>query len=191
LNYISGYHRPFSLTDTSLTYPEKNNIVSLTIVGIVAFAVPAVAIAVLCLALPARPLPGAASRPAAWRRKLWDMNAGLLGLAFSLALTLFVTSGLKDIIGKPRPDLLARCDPDVSNIDNWRVGGFGTSLDSDASALVASGICRQPNQRLLDDGFAALPSGHSSFSWAGLLYFILWFCSKLSITIRISELQRR
>ncbi|KAK7936210.1 hypothetical protein LTR80_011383 [Exophiala xenobiotica] len=183
LNYISGYHRPFSLTDTSLTYPEKNNIVSLTIVGIVAFAVPAVAIAVLCLALPARPLPGAASRPAAWRRKLWDMNAGLLGLAFSLALTLFVTSGLKNIIGKPRPDLLARCDPDVSNIDNWRVGGFGTSLDSEASALVVSGICRQPNQRLLDDGFAAFPSGHSSFSWAGLLYFTLWFCSKLSITI--------
>lgn len=183
MNYINGYHRPFSLTDTSLAYPEKSNIVSLTVVGIVAFGVPAVAIAVLCLALPLRYHPGEGARAASWRRKIWEINAGLLGLALSLALTLFVTSGLKDIVGKPRPDLLARCDPDVANIGNWIVGGFGTSLDSEASALVASGICRQPDHRHLDDGFAAFPSGHSSFSWAGLLYFTLWLCLKLSIGI--------
>jgi len=111
------------------------------------------------------------------------MNASLLGLALSCALTLFLVSGLKDVIGKPRPDLLARCNADVANIRKYIVGGFGTGLDSEASALVDSGICRQTDRRVLDDGFAAFPSGHSSLSWAGLLYLTLWLCSKFSIGI--------
>jgi PAP2 superfamily len=36
---------------------------------------------------------------------------------------------------------------------------------------------------LLDDGFAAFPSGHSSFSWAGLLYLSLWLCLRFSVSI--------
>ena len=98
-------------------------------------------------------------------------------------MTLFVTSGLKDLVGKPRPDLLARCHPDLSNIDKYVIGGFGVNLDSEAPPFVSSAICQQPDKRLLDDGFAAFPSGHSSFSCAGLVYLTLWLCARWSVAI--------
>jgi membrane-associated phospholipid phosphatase len=113
----------------------------------------------------------------------WEINAGLLGLWAALAATLFITSGLKDMAGKPRPNLLARCDADLSKITGFTVGGFGNSIDSEAAVLVTSGICRQSDKRLLDDSFAAFPSGHSSFSCAGLVYLSLWLCARFSLAI--------
>ena len=86
-----------------------------------------------------------------WVQTLWEIHAGLIGLCASLAGTLFVTSGLKDMVGKPRPNLLARCDADLSRIAGFVVGGYGTDIDSEASSLVTSGICRQPDKRFLDD----------------------------------------
>lgn len=117
----------------------------------------------------------------------WQTHAGWLGLCCGLAVTLFVTSGLKDLIGKPRPDMLARCDPDLSNINKYVVGGFGVNLDSEAPPFVTSAICQQPDKRLLDDGFAAFPSGHSSFSSAGMVYLTLWLCARWSIAIPLLQ----
>ena len=114
---------------------------------------------------------------------LWEIHAGLIGLCAALAGTLFVTSGLKDMVGKPRPNLLARCEADLSRMAGFVVGGFGTDIDSEASSLVTSGICRQPDKRLLDDSFAAFPSGHSSFACAGLVYLTLWLCARFSLKI--------
>lgn len=118
-----------------------------------------------------------------WLQTLWEVHAGLIGLCASLAGTLFVTSGLKDMVGKPRPNLLARCDADLSRIAGFVVGGYGTDIDSEASSLVTSGICRQPDKRLLDDSFAAFPSGHSSFACAGLVYLTLWLCARFSLKV--------
>ena len=101
----------------------------------------------------------------------------------ALSITLFITSGLKDMVGKPRPDLLDRCNPDLSKVSEFLVGGFGLSLDSEAEPLVSDGICQQSDQRFLDDGFAAFPSGHSSFSSAGMVYLSLWLCGRLSVAI--------
>jgi len=42
---------------------------------------------------------------------------------------------------------------------------------------------------VLNDGFRSFPSGHSSFSWAGLLYLSLFLCSKFSIAIPYLPLQ--
>jgi membrane-associated phospholipid phosphatase len=105
-----------------------------------------------------------------------------MGLGLSLAGTFFITSGLKDVVGKPRPDLLARCDPDLSNIGAHLVGGLGLMFE-EAPVLVATSICRQTDMSILNDGFASFPSGHSSFSWAGLLYLSLWLSAKFAITI--------
>ena len=118
-----------------------------------------------------------------WLQTLWEVHAGLIGLCASLAGTLFVTSGLKDMVGKPRPNLLARCDADLSRIAGFVVGGYGTDIDSEASSLVTSGICRQSDKRLLDDSFAAFPSGHSSFACAGLVYLTLWLCARFSLKV--------
>lgn len=183
LTYISGFHRPFALTDLTISYPQKADIISIGVAAIIAVAIPAALIVLLSIAPPRPPIPLQTTKFGIWRRKCWDANAGLMGFGFSVAGTLLVTAGLKDLVGKPRPDLLARCDPDFSKISQFKVGGFGTSLDSEASALVTSGICQQTVNRVLDDGFAAFPSGHSSISWAGLFYFTLWLCWRYSIAI--------
>jgi membrane-associated phospholipid phosphatase len=106
-----------------------------------------------------------------------------MGLALALATTLFITSGMKAVVGKPRPNLLAICDADVDQLENFVVGGSGSDIESDAPALVTYEICRQTDLDLLNDAFFAFPSGHSSMSWAGLLYLSLWLCARFSVTI--------
>ena len=183
LNYISGYHRPFSLTDISLAYPNKPDIVPISVLVAVAFIAPACIIFILCI-LTGLPLARFVVRQIpTWRATIWDIHAGWLGLVVALATALVLTSGLKDMVGKPRPDLLSRCNADLSAIPNFIVGGFGNSLNSEAESLVTSGICQQTDKHLLDDGFAAFPSGHSSFSSAGLVYLSLWLCARMSLAI--------
>jgi membrane-associated phospholipid phosphatase len=87
---------------------------------------------------------------------------------------------MKNLFGKPRPDLLSRCNPDLQNIAKY-------ALDSVPNALgfnvVSAAICQQTDNSLLNDGFRSFPSGHSSFSAAGLVYVSLFIASKLAITI--------
>lgn len=178
---IRGYHHAFSLTDENISYPLMPNTVSITVVGIVAFLVPAIIILLVSLLVTDRTHPE--GRPISpWRRRLWELNAGWLGLGVSLAGAFFITSALKDIVGKPRPDLLARCDPDLSDIAMHVVGGLGQKLE-EAPLIVDISICKNSDQATLQDGFASFPSGHSSFSWSGLLYLTLWFSAKFSIAL--------
>jgi membrane-associated phospholipid phosphatase len=57
---------------------------------------------------------------------------------------------LKNAIGKPRPDLIDRCQPLPGSADPLP---FGLSNYS---------ICTQTNNAILKDGFRSFPSGHSS-----------------------------
>ena len=84
-----------------------------------------------------------------------------MGLALGLATTLFLTEGLKDVIGKPRPDLLARCNLDPATVQQYALGGEGSQFPL-WNLLVSSTACRQPSTSMLNDGFASFPSGHSS-----------------------------
>jgi membrane-associated phospholipid phosphatase len=61
-------------------------------------------------------------------------------------------------------------------------------LNSEAETVVTSGICQQSDKRLLDDSFAAFPSGHSSFSSAGLVYLSLWLCARFSLGVPFLDL---
>jgi membrane-associated phospholipid phosphatase len=186
LNYINGYHRPFSLTDVTIAYPNKSDIVSIPVVVIVAFVAPAGIIAALNLSSVLMFHDRAEQQR--FRRAFWEIHVGCLGLCTGLAATLFVTSGLKDLVGKPRPNLLARCEPDLAHISQFIVGGFGDSLNSEAESLVTGAICQQSDHRLLDDSFAAFPSGHSSFSCAGLVYLSLWLCARFSLGLPYLDL---
>lgn len=82
----------------------------------------------------------------------------VLGLLVALTLTSFLTDLVKNAVGRPRPDLLSRCKP-----------ARGTS----ANVLVSWTVCTQSNQQVLQEGWRSFPSGHSSFSFAGLGYFSL------------------
>ena len=95
------------------------------------------------------------------RRKFWEWNAGWMGLALAIASAWTATQGLKVLVGKPRPDLLARCNPDLSRIAEFTIGGLGDQVRG-AATLVSWGICRDQSNSLRIDGFASFPSGHSS-----------------------------
>jgi membrane-associated phospholipid phosphatase len=87
-----------------------------------------------------------------------------MGLALSLALAFFFTQGMKNLFGKPRPDMLSRCDPDTSEDAirrNTVGGGYGSNFNPEW-VLVSAAICRSTDKALLDDAFRSFPSGHAS-----------------------------
>lgn len=105
-----------------------------------------------------------------------------MGLGLSLAGAFLFTEALKNLVGKPRPDLLARCDPDLSLIGQYTVSGLGPTLPN-APIMVDYRICRNQSKLMRTDGFAAWPSGHSSFAWASMLYLTLFLSAKFAISI--------
>lgn len=160
---INGNQEPFALTDLSISYPyQVNETVSTALLGVIALVIPAVVIVVGSLLIVPTPT-ALKNAPFAliWRRKLWEWNAGWLGLGVALAGAFVSTEGLKDLAGKPRPDFLGRCDPDVTQVAKYMVSGLGQHV-ANAPILVTSGICRNGGWTVYNDGFASFPSGHSS-----------------------------
>ncbi|PNY27104.1 lipid phosphate phosphatase 3 [Tolypocladium capitatum] len=175
--------RPFSLNDPniSLPYTVKDTVPTWLLV-VLCGLVPAIAIFIISVLL----VPGATvskNTPYAlvWKRKLWELHVGWLGLLMAVGSAFFFISGIKNMCGKPRPDLLSRCDPDLANAAKFQVGGF--KGESTNSLLYSGAICRQTNRAVLNDGFRSYPSGHAAASAAGLIYFSLFLASKFSVTI--------
>lgn len=96
-------------------------------------------------------------------RSVHKTHVVLLGLCLSLLTTSFLTDIFKNAIGRPRPDLIARCKPDPSTPHN---------------TLVTIDVCTQADGHLLQDGWRSYPSGHSSFAFAGLGWLSLFLASQ-------------
>lgn len=105
-----------------------------------------------------------------------------MGLGLSYALAFFITQGMKNLFGVARPDLLARCQPDLSRLTSSSIDNFAAGFNSQW-ILIDYTICTQTDSSILNDGFRSFPSGHASSSWSGLLYLSLFLCSKFAITI--------
>lgn len=93
------------------------------------------------------------------------LHVSLLGLATTFAFNGFITNFLKLLIGRPRPDLLARCLP-----------APGTPMHE----YVSIAVCTSTNVKVLEDGFKSAPSGHTSASFAAFLFLSLWICGQTS-----------
>ena len=127
----------------------------------IGLVIPAIVTFIVCIFIGLGPATEKrSSRAKALKRKLWEWNAAWLGLGLSLAVAFFITDGTKNLVGKPRPDLLARCNPDLSLLLSSAVGGVGSQMD-EGTNLVSWTICQNPGSSL-DDGFRSFPSGHSS-----------------------------
>ncbi|KAK3112092.1 hypothetical protein LTR53_011987 [Teratosphaeriaceae sp. CCFEE 6253] len=189
LNFVKPNHRPFSLLDLSISYPYVPESISTLTLVLVSLIAPAIIILLIVAVLvPGPRATRSLGRGQAFRLKLWEFEKGWAGLALAVATAFFITQGSKNLFGKPRPDLLGRCQPDMNNIAAHVVGGFGQDISA-RWTLVTSAICTQGDTAVLNDGFRSFPSGHSSFSWSGLLYLSLFICSKFSIAIPHLPLQ--
>lgn len=101
--------------------------------------------------------------------KIYTAYVSVLTLLVSVFTTSFVTDILKNHIGRLRPDFLARCIP-----------AAGTPTDV---LVLAKDVCTTKNINRLMDGFRTTPLGHSSLSFAGLLYTSLWLAGQLKVTL--------
>lgn len=179
---IKGNKHAFSLNDPAISFPHRPDTVSVSVLIIVSLVAPGIITALISLlVVPGPTADRETSKSLIWRRKVWEWNTAWMGLGVALAGAFVVTEGMKDIYGKPRPDLLARCNPDLENVAAFLVGGLSKGLPN-APIVVTAGIC-QTTGSTLNDGFASFPSGHSSFAWAGMTYLALFLCSKFAIAI--------
>jgi diacylglycerol diphosphate phosphatase / phosphatidate phosphatase len=93
-----------------------------------------------------------------------------------------ITGALKNATGKPRPDLIARCNPKPGTID--------PPVTFPAGGLSNITICTQTDHSILKDGFRSFPSGHSSTAFAGLFYLSLYLAAKLHVMDNKGEVWR-
>ncbi|KAF2824040.1 PAP2-domain-containing protein [Ophiobolus disseminans] len=99
----------------------------------------------------------------------------LLGWFISMILTLFITDVIKNAVGRPRPDLIARCKP---------------APGTPAHELVTFEVCTETDHHVLHDGWRSFPSGHSSFSFSGLGYLSLFIAGQCHVYRPRADLAR-
>jgi membrane-associated phospholipid phosphatase len=138
---------------------------------LVAVVAPAAIVFAVCIVFARYPSRGAAiTKSYGLRRKLWELHAGWLGLALSVVISFFLTQTLKNMFGKPRPDLLARCNPDFTRYPVYVVGGYTNETLEGTSVLVSWNVCQSKSgsgvgKAELQDGFRSFPSGHSTSTY--------------------------
>jgi diacylglycerol diphosphate phosphatase/phosphatidate phosphatase len=85
------------------------------------------------------------------------------GILFSVLITAVLTDAIKDGVGRPRPDFFWRCFPDgIDKYDN-----------------VTLGVICHGEKSVIKEGHKSFPSGHSSWSFAGLGFCSWYLAGKL------------
>ncbi|RVW16976.1 putative lipid phosphate phosphatase 3, chloroplastic [Vitis vinifera] len=96
------------------------------------------------------------------RRDVYDLHHSILGLFFSMLITAVITEAIKDAVGRPRPDFFWRCFPDGKDVyDQW-----------------GDVICHGKDS-VIREGHKSFPSGHTSWSFAGLGFLSLYLSGKI------------
>ncbi|KAF2437029.1 PAP2-domain-containing protein [Tothia fuscella] len=175
LDAVEPYHQRFSLRNYTLQYPyavkERVPVPLLLIICVVA---PAGVIAAYTLIIDGLfSSSGTKHKTYPFKKRLWELNCGILGLLLAVGASFVITGTLKNAIGKPRPDLIDRCQANATEILPFYYDGN--------YSLAGHEICRQENNAILKDGFRSFPSGHSSSSWAGLFYLSLYLTGKMHV----------
>jgi diacylglycerol diphosphate phosphatase/phosphatidate phosphatase len=111
----------------------------------------------------------------AFRPGTHKAHVTFLGWWISMLLTMFLTDVIKNAVGRPRPDLLARCKP---------------APGTPAHALVTWEVCTEMDHHVLHDGWRSFPSGHSSFAFSGLGYLALFIAGQCHVYRPRADLAR-
>ncbi|XP_059644874.1 putative lipid phosphate phosphatase 3, chloroplastic [Cornus florida] len=147
LNAIHPFYR-FVGKDmmTGLKYPFQDNTVPLWAVPIYALLLPIAIFLFLYFR----------------RRDVYDLHHAILGILFSFLITAVITNGIKDAVGRPKPDFFWRCFPDGKDMyDQW-----------------GKVICHG-DKYIIKQGHKSFPSGHTSWSFGGLGFLSLYLSGKI------------
>ncbi|XP_027188936.1 lipid phosphate phosphatase 1-like isoform X2 [Cicer arietinum] len=98
------------------------------------------------------------------RRDVYDLHHSVLGLLFAVLITGVLTDSIKDAVGRPRPDFFWRCFPD------------GVAVYDKLGGVVCHGEASD-----IKEGHKSFPSGHTSWSFAGLGFLSLYLCGKIKV----------
>ncbi|KAJ9163308.1 hypothetical protein P3X46_022989 [Hevea brasiliensis] len=98
------------------------------------------------------------------RKDVYDLHHSILGLLFSVLITAVITDAIKNAVGRPRPDFFWRCFPDGKEFyDRW-----------------GDVICHGKDSDI-KEGHKSFPSGHTSWSFAGLGFLSLYLSGKIKV----------
>lgn len=155
--------RQFKLSDPNIQHPfAYHERVSGIMCLVLAVVVPTTTIVVFSAIL-------SASRRWKWEKTVHLVQISVLGLAICLTADGIFTDTLKNWIGRPRPDFLARCGPRK-----------GTPYDE----YVDIDVCTAPlGELVLRDGMRLTPLGHLSISYSCFLYLTLWLFGQLRLLV--------
>ncbi|XP_062110020.1 lipid phosphate phosphatase 2-like isoform X2 [Humulus lupulus] len=99
------------------------------------------------------------------RRDVYDLHHAILGLLFSVFITAVLTDAIKDGVGRPRPDFFWRCFPNGKGV-----------FDPVTKNVMCTG-----NKAIIKEGHKSFPSGHTSWSFAGLNFLALYLSGKIRV----------
>ncbi|KAI6712309.1 hypothetical protein JHW43_005166 [Diplocarpon mali] len=150
--FVTPFHRMFFINNINIQYPHTLAERVPVRWGVFYGAIVPLIVLVLWLSLS--------------RAAVHKFHVTILGLLISIFLTLFITDSIKNAVGRPRPDLIARCKP-----------APGTPKD----VLVTVDICTETDHHTLHDGWRSFPSGHSSFAFSGLGFLALFFAGQMHV----------
>ncbi|KAG5399254.1 hypothetical protein IGI04_021068 [Brassica rapa subsp. trilocularis] len=96
------------------------------------------------------------------RRDVYDLHHAVLGLLYSVLVTAVLTDSIKNAVGRPRPDFFWRCFPD------------GKAVYDSLGDVICHG-----DKSVIREGHKSFPSGHTSWSFAGLGFLSLYLSGKI------------
>ncbi|XP_022150490.1 lipid phosphate phosphatase 2-like [Momordica charantia] len=96
------------------------------------------------------------------RRDVYDLHHAILGLLFSVLITAIITDAIKNGVGRPRPNFFWRCFPD------------GKEAYDRSGNVICSG-----KESEIREGHKSFPSGHTSWSFAGLGFLAFYLSGKI------------
>ncbi|KAI3954946.1 hypothetical protein MKW92_045032 [Papaver armeniacum] len=96
------------------------------------------------------------------RKDVYDLHHGMLGLLFTVITTGVLTEAIKNATGRPRPHFFWRCFPDGKDVYD----------------LAGDVICHG-KENMVREAYKSFPSGHTSWSFAGLAFLSLYLAGKI------------
>ncbi|RZC57333.1 hypothetical protein C5167_004637 [Papaver somniferum] len=96
------------------------------------------------------------------------------GLLFAVLITGVLTDAIKDDVGRPRPDFFWRCFPDGEGV-----------FDTVTKNFLCTG-----DKKVIKEGHKSFPSGHTSWSFAGLGYLAWYLAGKVRVFDRMGHVAK-